>query len=70
MKNRFAVLLVASVWLFGGSMAVGMASSHAHAPSTQIVVNADGSSDLYACEEDSPPPCVWDCATMGNRVCG
>jgi len=37
---------------------------------TVVVVNADGSSDLYACEEDSPPPCVWDCATMGNRICG
>lgn len=21
------------------------------------------------CLEDSPAPCVWDCATMGNRRC-
>jgi hypothetical protein len=35
-----------------------------------VIVNADGSSDVYQCEEDSPPPCVWVCAVMGNRQCG
>lgn len=35
-----------------------------------VVVNADGSADVYECEEDSPPPCVWVCDVMGNRQCG
>ena len=36
----------------------------------QVIVNGDGSSDVYACEEDSPAPCVWDCTRDGNRICG
>lgn len=26
--------------------------------------------DSITCQEDSPPPCVWDCHRDGNRICG
>ena len=50
------------VWL----MCVGFAGT----VTNEVIVNPDGSSDLYVCMEDSPPPCVWDCTTDGNRICG
>ena len=61
MKRAVVVLFVA---------ALHFATPPAAHADLVVVVNADGSSDLYECEEDSPPPCVWDCATMGNRQCG
>jgi hypothetical protein len=58
--TRIAAALLASLF-------IGCGVAHAD---PQIIVNPDGSSDLYNCEEDSPPPCVWDCARMGNHICG
>ena len=73
MTRATAAALVAATWAMGGSLAIGcglLPVTAAYHSDQQIIVNPDGSSDLYACDEDSPPPCVWDCTTMGNRVCG
>lgn len=32
--------------------------------------NAAEAPTLPACEVEDQVGCVWDCATMGNRVCG
>lgn len=55
-------------WFAGLALAVAFVA----VPPTDLIVfdNPDGTADIYNCEEDSPPPCVWDCAEMGNKICG
>ena len=60
---------IAAIWAVGAVL-IGVGCATAHATVYEIVVNANGDSDVYACDEDSPPPCVWVCDRMGNSVCG
>ena len=36
----------------------------------EVIVGPDGEANVYVCEEDSPPPCMWDCTRDGNGICG
>ena len=63
-------MIVAARLLIGLLLAAGMAVQPAAQADPVIVTYDDGSSDLYECEEDSPPPCVWQCERMGNHICG
>jgi hypothetical protein len=55
-----ALALIAGKSIFGATLAAGLMLS----PTTHAHVLAVHS---YACEEDQA---CWDCATMGNKICG
>jgi hypothetical protein len=69
-----ALAIIAAKAVFGASLAVGFASmpaAHADTTTSITLINqfddSVGSMPADDIEEDQPG---WDCATMGNRVCG
>jgi len=64
---RFAAAVVAALWAFGALLGVGCAAAHADDTVYELIVDSNGDAQVYACQVDSPPPCVRTCSMAGGR---